>query len=349
MYHKPDSKFYDKDEDRRIYTSIQITPITLLQNCHPTKYRLDVKDAQKDVGNIVKRLNELDEANIFYIWKCGFPKNYMFVLERDIGLWRFYNPKAYVTPKTIKKIILSAKGMCNTMHKILEESGDKSTIHDVRNSFCEFVGRLVEKMDPEVHKDLEKWGAGRGYKEYLISLNNKINELTPYQGLIEDESFYDRLPLEVKNKLDPKPTTTVSKHPELESELAPKEENIVKKAPEKKSRVPVQNGEAKFETFKDNEPLKNSTSFFQYYRSIVKTQNNEAEFHEYKVELNHAALILDKLKEANQDEAFLRSWILYFVELKLKGNNAKNKDRTSLKSLFDTYTEYNGKYVGCGI
>jgi hypothetical protein len=349
MYHKKESKFFDEQEEKRIYTSVLVTPVSLLENCHPIKYRLEGKDTVKDVGNVVKRINELDDNNIFYVWKCGFPKNYMFVLERDIGLWKFYNPKAYVTPKTIKKIILSTKGMCNSMHKILEESGDKSTIHDVRNSFCEFISRMVEKMNPEIHEKLDKWKEGRGYKEYILSLNKKINELTPYQGFEEDQSFYDRLPIDVKLKLEPKPIVKKEEFSDLELELAPKEASLIKPPKKTRKRKPVQDVEAKFETFTDIDPLKNSTSFFRYYRSVIKSQDQTAEFNDYQVELQPAAGILDKLKNDNQDEIFLRSWILFYAELKLKGNNIKNKEKTSLNAFQKTYEEYNNRYIGCGV
>jgi hypothetical protein len=167
MYRKKESKFYDAQEDKRIYTSIAVTPATLLENCHPVKYRLEGKDASKDFGNIVKKINELDDNNIFYVWKCGFPKNYMFVLERDIGSWKCYNPKGYVTPKTIRKILLSTKGMCDSMYKILQNDGSNLTIHEVRDSFCEFVDRVVQKMNPIVYQKLNKWEEGVGYREYI--------------------------------------------------------------------------------------------------------------------------------------------------------------------------------------
>ena len=348
MYYKQDSKFYDKDEDKRIYTNIAVNPVSLLQNCHPVKYKFEEKDANSDVGNITKRINELDDNNIFYVWKCGYPKNYMFVLERDIGLWKFYNPNAYVTPKTIRKILVSTNGMRKTMHKILEENGDKMTIHDVSKSFCEFIDRMITKMHPDVQAQLNRWNETRGYKEYLMEVNAKIKTLDPYQGLEEDKHFQSRLPLDVQLKLSPKKEEKKDLT-SLESELTSQDENLVKVKPAKKKRTPTEDTEAKLETFKSLEPLKNATSLFQYYKSVIKSKNNNAQFHEYSTELNISAQILDKIKESNQDEEFLKSWILYFVEMKLKGNNALNKEKTSLSELFKTYDDYNGKYIGCGV
>lgn len=343
MYYKSDSKFYDPQEEKRIYTNIPVTPVTLLQNCHPVKYRLNEGDTNKDVGNMAKRINELDDNNIFYVWKCGYPKNYMFILERDIGLWKFYNPIGYVTPKTIKKIITSTKGMCNSMFKIIEATGDNQSIHDVRKFFCEFVNRIAGKMHPEIFNKLEKWDEGRGYKEYLISLNKQINEFSLYEGLEEDKTFYDRLPLDVQIKIFPK-QKEIDSHEELESSLLPKENNLAK--PKKRKRIPTTDKEAKFDTFKSVDPMKNSNDFIRFYRSVVTLKCPGAQFHDYKFEFVNSSLILDMLKNDEHNEDFLRSWILFYVETKLKGNNSKQKDKTSLKSFKDTYEEYNTRYIG---
>ena len=65
MYHRKDSKFYDPDEEKRIFTSIPVTPITLLENCHPVKYRSEKRDSSKDIGNVVKIARWRKTQNIF--------------------------------------------------------------------------------------------------------------------------------------------------------------------------------------------------------------------------------------------------------------------------------------------
>jgi len=349
MYYKEDSQYFNKEEDKRIYTSLSVTPITLLQNCHPVKYCAEGKDAQKDVGNIVKRINELDQNNIFYVWKCGYPKNYMFVLERDIGLWKYYNPKAYVTPKTLRKIIFSTKSMTDTMHRILQESGDKSTIHEVRRSFCEFINRMVGKLNPSVSKGLLVWDESKEYRDYILKLNKQVKALDPYQGYEEDEAFFDRLPLEVKLKIRPQKKER-PQHNDLESELLPQDDNVIKITKRRKNkRIPIKGALAEFETFKNLDPMKNVNSFFQFYRTLVKSKNDGAQFDDFRTESQPAAIILDKIKVNGQNEDFLRSWILFYVDSKLKGNNIKNKQKTSLRSFEKTYEEYNSRYIGCGV
>jgi hypothetical protein len=349
MYHKESSKFYDKQEDKRIYTSLSVTPITLLENLNPVKYCAEGKDASKDVGNMAKRINELDENNIFYVWKCGYPKNYMFVMERDIGIWKYYNPKSYVVPKTLKKILLSTRAMTDNMHRILQEDGDRITIHDVRRSFASFISHIVDKLNPSVSKDIPRFNESENYRDYIKSVNNKVKEMDDYDGYEEDEMFIKRLPLEVQLKTRPSRRKRAKANRELESELLPSDENLVKKKARRNKRVAVNGEEAKLETFKEIEPLKNAKSLFQYYRSIIASQNNDAKFNDYILEVRYAASVLDKLKNDNQDIEFFRSWSLFYLESKLKGNNIRNKDKTSLKSLENTYGEYNSRYIGCGV
>lgn len=346
MYHKKESRFYDQSEEKRIYTSVPITPSILLENCHPVKYRLEKSDVSNDIGNLVKRIGELDDNNVFYVWRLGHPKNYMFVLERDIGLWKYYNPSAYVTPKTIRKILLSAKGMTNSMLDALQDQNEKLTIHDVRKSFCSFVDRIVSKMNPEVIKSLPIWGEDRGYRDYLNELNKTIATLSPYDGLEEDEQFYERVPLMVQQKSLPK-KTSINSHEELSMELAPKNEDLTKPKAKKKEKIITQ--EQKLETFKLIEPLKNVKSFFQYYRSMILYRNNNAKFHTYEIELGNAAVILDIIKESGHGSDFLSAWINYYFDTKLKGDYAEKQEKTSLKAFKETFEEYNSRYIGCGV
>jgi len=348
MYHSKDSQYYDPQEEKRIYTKSPVNPATLLENCHPIKYRYEERDASKDFGNMSRRISELDDNNIFYTWKCGYPKNYMFILERDIGLWRYYNPNAFVTPKTIRKIIGSTKGMCQSMQKILEESGDNTTIYDIRKSFCMFVHRMVKKMNPNISDSLEQWEDDKDFKKYLTTLNKELKDLNPYAGLEEDENFYKRLPLDIQLKLSPPPRKkNVNK--ELENDLVPKDEDLIKKKKKTRKRIPSKVAETNFETFKKIDPMENVNSFIRYYRSVVKDQYPNAEFYDFISESNIASLIMDDILESGQDKDFLRSWMSFYAETKLKGNNMRNKEKTSLKSLKETYEEYSSRYIGCGV
>jgi hypothetical protein len=208
---------------------------------------------------------------------------------------------------------------------------------------------MVDKMSPDVSADLDRWEEGRGYREYLVALNGKIGKMRPYDGLQEDDTFYDRLPLDVFQKLTPKKSTRKA-HTELGDDLLPKNEDLIEPKKPKRKRTPKVVKEAKFETFKSLEPLKDANSFYRYYKSVINGKSQDGgEFHEVKTQVGTAAEILDQLKESKYDEAFLLSWIDFYFENHLKGNRIKRKDMTSLKKFKETFSDYSGRYIGCGV
>lgn len=342
-YHKPDSKFYSPEEDRRIFTNVVLTPSNILERCHPVKYIYEGKDSSKDASNMVRKINELDDNNIFYAWRYGYPHMYMFVMERDIGVWKFYNPSAYVTPKTLRKVIYSTKGMVASM---LEMSG-KGDVEDVRNSFCEFINGLILKMHPDVQEKLTLWVEGDLYRSYLTGLRNEIDKLEPYEGLVEHEGFYDRLPAGVKEKMKPV-TKKRESHPELEDYLAPKDENLVKPKGERKKRTAKakKDPSAEAKTFLAVDPFKDVNNFVGFYRAAIYLTDRGAKFFPYSTELHYASQILDILHDnEREDKRFLKSWIGFYIEKSLKGNNMYKEDNTSLKKLKESFEEYNNRYV----
>ena len=153
----------------------------------------------------------------------------------------------------------------------------------------------------------------------------------------------------LKLKFDTKPRKKRGTNASLESDLLPKDGGLIKTPKRKSKTTSVKEAKTKFDTFVSIEPLKNANSFCQYYRSLIKSTDKDAKFHEYKIETPPAAVILDKLKESNKDEDFVRSWILFYVESKLKGNNIRNRDKTSLRTFQKTYDEYSSRYIGCGV
>jgi hypothetical protein len=339
------SQYYDEKEAKRIFTNIAISPVDLLKDCHPLKYRIGGQDANKDSGNLVKRLKELDENNIFYIWRFGRPSNYMFVLERDIGLWKFYNKSAYVTPKTIKKIVMSTKGMCDSMYSIASGRGDSVDVREVRESFCSFVDRIVNKSSKDVKDKLPKWESYSDCKEYLTTLNKAINNLGVYEGLNEDESFYESLPSSVVEKIKPNKKQPRAKN--MISEIGD-DGNIVSVVSEKRKRKrrPKKGELAKVEKFKRSNPLKDSSSLVRYYRSILKDLSGDVKFGRFENDVQFAASILDQMKNDNYDETFFFSFAKFFFETKLKGNNITDYRRTSMENIKNIYSYYKERYIG---
>ena len=346
-YIEKSSAFYDEQEDKRIYTNIPISTSDLLMDCHPVKYRDNSNDINTDSGNLVKRLKELDDNNIFYVWRLGRPNNYMFVMERDIGLWRYYNGNAHVTPKTVKKIILSTKGMCNSMFKILKERGDNVSPDCVRNSFCKFVNRIVDKMDPSLSKDFGNFSTYSSCKEYLIDTKNKICQMDPYSGLSENKSFERNLPNTVFCQINKKcsPKVNSEKMIELQKQIG-SSENLKDFTTEKNKKKRKPSAKTKVEKFSRINPLKNATSLLKFYRNFLKANNSKIVFCNFESEISHAGEILDEVNKGNCDERFLRSWMSYFIETKLKGENSRNQYKTSIGELKKTYCDYKVRYIG---
>jgi len=341
-YYRPDSQYYSRDEDKRIYTNVPLNSSSILEKCHPVKYKFEGKNSTSDSSNIIKKINELDENNIFYNWKYGYPHVYMFVMERDIGLWKFYNPKAFVVPRTILKIIFCHKGMVQTMSSINNiENADE--IEKVKISFCQFIDRLVEKMHPDVIVKVPRLNETICYKDYLLSVKKALDVLDPFEGLEEDENFYERLPSEVHNKLKGA-SKPIEINKELEKDLVPQESTLQEK--KKRKRIPSEDTTAKIQKFMSVDPFQGARQLIQYYRALIKVKDIKAEFYSFETEVTLASEILDLLtKHDRKEKKFLSAWITFFIDNKLKGNNLYKKDKTSLEMFKSSFEEYNNHYI----
>ena len=68
LHIKKDDEKYREEEAKRIFSSILFQPCDLAQSVHPAKYS-DGGNVDNDISNIIKRLDEIEDNNIFYIWK----------------------------------------------------------------------------------------------------------------------------------------------------------------------------------------------------------------------------------------------------------------------------------------
>lgn len=351
-YCKQTSQYYSEDEEKRIFTNTIIRPSDILKRCHPEKYRSE-NQVNTDLGNIVKKMYDLDEANIFYIWRCGFPHVYMFIMERDVGLWKAYNSSACVIPKTLLKIVQSSKNMISTMTSLLQSQ--KQTPNDIKNSYGQFVNKMIDKMNVSVQQQLTKFKDGENLEEYILNLSLTLKKINPYEGLVEDENFINKLPPNISEILSKNVKKKDFKN--LESELSQKNDNIVNtpkipkvSKPTNKTSINNESILQEEEDFEVKNPFNNCLDFMRFYRSIVKSSNSISKFYPYESERHVAMIILDELVEngRNNDVFFLKSWIIYYVNNNLKGlHEASNiPERTSLKYFSNTFKEYNSKYIG---
>ncbi len=346
QYYKESSSFFSESEDKRIYNSQPLSLDFILSQCDPSKYERDKEARQHDIGNLVRRLKVLDEKNIFYSWRAGFPHVYMFFMERDIGVWQEFNPKGVVVPKTISKIIKQYKHCIESMLKMLTLNGQSVDPKNIANSFCQFVNRLINKTHPDVKAKLTQWDGLQEIDDFVQSLTSQIAPLQQFEGLEEDKDFQNNLPLSVKWALYPKEAPKINKKLNENTKAFVKEnENIVKEKQERKTKSddPFENLEpvpAKPVSFEPVDPFKNCNEFIKYYKDIMLLKNPSIKLPPSWTERATAIDILDMLISNNKNTVhFLKSWIGYFYSTKFQGG-ATSPDKVALSKLKATYFDF---------
>ncbi len=335
-------------EEKRIYSNVVLTPEIIMEHCNPSKYIDGKCDNHK--GNLVKILKEIDNNNIFYIWRCGFPYVYMAIMERNIGSWKYYNENGLVLPKSLNKILENGMGMMAEMHKMLDGKNQNVSMDDVEKSFCKFIERISSKMDDVVKDSFPKF-SNQTTSEYMLTIKNFLKKHDDCQGLIYSDAFVKNLPPCIINKLNGKDNEMYSY---VLDDIVPKDGNLVTKKKEKATKKIIKkNVNAPIlMTFDDGmEPFESPKNMCRFYCSLVTTKHPSAKFYAVGHESVQAALLMDMLLSSGHgmDKKFLISWIKFFIDLKLKGENSLNRDKTSIKNLISTFNLYNSKYVSLSI
>lgn len=356
MYRKPESQGYNESEAKRIFTNTLITPSDLVKRMNPVKFIEGENDVETDISNLLKKLQELEDNNIFYIWRFKQPFTYIFIMERDITSWKYYNSKGYLYPKSLKKITRLAKSMIDTMISLEKQKGRISTREEIESSFGELLNRLIDKMNPAVSVNLPRWQNDANIFTYTSSLLGELGKLGNFEGYAYDERFISSLPEHIKKKIFKTHKEAIMNIEELEKELIPQNENLVKvKMPrstiKKTTTKQVVTDEAiapEELIVKQCEPFKNSLDFLKYYRSFLRVYNSNVKLCPFHTELLCAGEILDMmiLNGRNGDLRFLKFWIKFFYVNCLKGNNVFREDKTSLRAFKQTFDVYNAKYIG---
>jgi len=367
MHRQPTAKDYSITEDKRIYNNKYISLEDILDRYNPSKYKVDGKDMKNDMSNLMSRLQELDDNNIFYIWRYGKPFSYMFVMERNISLWKYYNKLAYVTPKTVSKVIESFHGMVREMFKFESSKNPTAQLKDVEDSFLSvFLPHMISKMKPIVGDKLPILNGVENSSEYLQKLRDIIGTMDEKEGFDIDEDFCKRLPIHLVNKLEGKSKDETQNREEpkvnidqLSKDLVPKEQDLVKEKKLKAKKIihtdsdsgdpkysSIRPAKITFETAASENPFANCNQLTTYYRDVIKLHNSKARFYPFDSERLVATHIMDLMikngKEGNVD--FLKAWINYYIGSYLQGNNIFKPGKTSLSSFQKTFSTYESKY-----
>ena len=359
MYKKPDAKGYSEDESRRIFTSTLFQPSDLAKRIHPVKYSDGNTDIENDISNILKKLDELEELNIFYMWRFRSPYSYIFVMERDVSSWKYYNPSGYIYPKSLRKIVRLAKSMINTMESLEKQRDRNSTRIEIENSFGEFINKLIGKMNPEISSKLTVWTGNSNIFSYTTSLFGELKNFKDFEGCIYSDLFVSRLPEHIRKKIVRTNKEAVMDRMLLESELVPADDNLVraKKSRQSKKEIKIKEVEqektsnpikAEIYEVKQSEPFKNPTELTKFYRSFLKTYNCNAKFYMFSDEVILAAEVLDIMSKGGKSDniKFLKAWVRFYFINTLKGNNIFKEEQTSIRAFGKTFDSYNKNYIG---
>ena len=339
------------NENKRVYSDITVTLEELAQELYPIKYA-ETGDLSNDLSNLDKRIKDLHDNNVFYCWK--YKSNLIFVMEREIVGWKYYNPQAYLPPKTLKKILHLGQDIMMCMGKAAKRYHGKLDSAHMENSFGWFLNDLVSKMNPMVSADIPKWEDKGNLVEYCKILAEKLKGIGNYDGLCITGDFLKRLPRtvkwkiyksvekkEMKNNVDKElrdsliPTTPhISRRKvgiKAKKEIAKKhEENVPVSSP-----VPLVYGG-------DIDPFKDSLAFMKYYHMFIQTHvSSRARFESYSIDSLSSASILDALiDKGKNNKEFLDAWLDYFCKNSLKGTKCMKPKYTSMKLFSETLEDF---------
>lgn len=337
-----------KGDSSRLFNDEDILLKDLLNRCHPVKYAIDKKPVTNDVSNLMTRLQDLEEGNVFYVWKFGKPISYAFFMEKDIGVWKYFNSYACVPPKTLKEILSNFNEMVDAMEGFEDKRDRFVDRNELEYSFLnKFIPHVMEKMDNKIADQLPRWDRIEPPKDYLEKMKKKLNKIKDYDNFEEAPEFYIRIPKHLSSKINESKSMNTS---QLAKDLIPEDENIViekKKRTRSSARINKNfNPEAEKMTFKSVNPFLNCNEMLKYYRDVVRSINGSAKFYDPSVERQFASEVIDVLTQNGRanDVDFLRSWIRYYVGSYLNGTNIKEPAKTSLSNFKKTFQTYDNKY-----
>lgn len=360
-----DSKFYTKDdksnikgshEEKRIYTDCDISIEDIILNV--LEYDTNVAGSS---SNIIKYIKRLQDMNVFYFWK--FKGKYIFIMEREIGCWKFYNEYGVVIPRTLKKILDLSQYMVECMRGFHTIKGAfASDEESIELSLGEFINSMIDKMNPSVAGRIKRYDKSVGLSGYVMQTYEELDKMDKYEGLEEHSEFLEKLPRVVGDELASKRKIGVNamKKPlvsDMENELVPSNPNLGRKKrgrpPKKKDVTAVAETKGEKEGIKAEstgfyetiDPFKDSKSFVQYYRTYLRSHDNKMVFEPFASDAETAASILDlMLDNSMNNKQFLDSWLNYYIENALKGERVTKTKHTSLKTFKLTFEKFMPRY-----
>jgi hypothetical protein len=333
-------------EEKRIYNDLKLDMENILFETNPSKYINKI--CKYDMANLSKKIKQLCNNNVFHLFAIG--GCYMFFLERDFGHWKFFNSKACITPRIIKKILFLHRDIVVRMRSFLQAKDSFINDEIIERKFVDFIQNLIQKMNPEVLNKFSVLCSGTS----LDDIKTIIWDINDDMGLEHDENFLKRLPPTVREKMEKKMKIKSNKV-DLEKELDPVCVNLGKRRrtrnTEESTAVIEGPDVCNWKDNKPSNPIKNSRNFVRYYRSFIRFYSNQkldglsVNFYSYDLDVKTASEILDLLKENSRlDMLFIQKWMEYFCETYLKGKKVSYSENVALLKLKNIFEEFNQKF-----
>ena len=353
-------------EDRRIYTNICTTDEDILIEHNPKK-DYSLCNMNSDIANMRRYLNDLHDQNIFYHWR--FRDIYIFIMERNIRAWKYYNPKATIPPKTIKKILPCLHIFINRMATFYLNQHNKVVDRiKLENSLGEWLNEMICAMSPSVSDKIPKWEYNTSLFSYIQTIEPLFKDIQDEEGLDEDEEFIYNLPDYIQEKVFKKRGITeediMSEKSSLDMEkIIPEESKIGVKKKRKTKNSVRRSGKTKgktrngvdlttppvIQTFSwktDMNPFDDAPTFTKFFQKNIRNFNPKAICPKISMETTDAGRILDKMIDSGRknDNEFLFAWIKWYCEYNLKGDKIFNVKHTCIKKFGETFLDYNSTY-----
>jgi hypothetical protein len=350
------------NEEKRIFTKKALTVEHLLGELYPFKY-IDGKDCKNDVGNLRKRIKEMHDNNVMYCWK--YWGVYVFVMERNISSWKYYNEKGVVTPRVIIKILDLSQEMMNSMsYRYKVENGCIINQYKMENSFCEFLNDMVSKMHPSVAEKLPLWQGNTNVYLYIEHLKSKLKELDLDSGIEEAGDFLFRLPPSVRTQLldergiEEEEIMNAKSSLDMEKDFVPvdggkmgSKKKRAKGTTKRKKGVSVDPSKSikpKMQAYEEEskDPFESAPNFILFFQKSIRLFKDSCILPSVKSETSDGGVALDIVIEGGRkgDRDFLFAWAKWYCDYRLKGNKANNVEHTSIKKFGKTFSEFNSTY-----
>jgi hypothetical protein len=338
------------NEDKRIYSDITTTLEELVLELYSIKYAEGGTNLRSDSGNLDMRIRELHKNNVFYSWK--YKGRFIFVMEREVISWKYYNPNAFLPPKTLKKILHLAQDMMICMGKAIKRDNGKVDLVDMENSFGWFLRGLIGKLNPIISADIFLWENGKNIVEYCKRLSEKIGTLGDFDGMLMTSDFLLRLPRSVKWKIREEMEKKGMKiDKEMMDALIPANAHITRRrvgikvkneAVVRQETTSVTSTPVALVYSGDINPLKDPRTFIKYYRMFIETHvNSRAKFEPYAIDTLSSSRILDALiDKSKSNKEFIDAWMDYFCKNYLKGTKCMKPKYTAMKLFSDTLEDF---------